>query len=107
LPDIEYEIIWSFENGTEIDSMDFELDENGVIVSFGFYDVEVPYDPLPLTVSTTIIIAFIGIIALIIVIIVISWAYMKSSKEEVPEETRKRHKRKASVKTNKGYFDQS
>ncbi|KKM74668.1 hypothetical protein LCGC14_1398030, partial [marine sediment metagenome] len=25
LPDIEYEIIWSFENGTEIDSMDFEL----------------------------------------------------------------------------------
>jgi len=47
LPNVEYKIIWNNENGTEIDSLEFELEDNGQIVSFGFYTAVVPYNPLP------------------------------------------------------------
>jgi hypothetical protein len=47
IPNVEYKIVWYHENGTEIDSMDLEFEENGQIVSFGFYDFTVPYNPIP------------------------------------------------------------
>ncbi len=62
-------------------------------VNFGFFETEVPYDPEPLVFDFTVLMAFIIIISVGGWIVIISWSYMKSDRDIVPEDTRKRHKR--------------
>ena len=103
IPLVEYEITWYYENGTKIDSIEIEFEENGQIVSFGFFEEEVPYDPEKLVITTTVIIAFIMVISIGCIIIAIMWAYMKKEKDEIPKDVRLREKRKKRIPA--GTFD--
>ena len=76
-------------------------------VDFGFYEIDVPIVPRPLEADFYTFMAFLVIFSVGGWIVVVAWAYMKSSKDEVPEDTRLRHKRKrkAYVDRKKGFYD--
>ncbi len=93
LPDVEYLLQIYHLNGTLLEEKEVELDSNNKIVSFGFFETEVPYNPEPLVFDFTVLMAFIIIISVGGWIVIISWSYMKSDRDIVPEDTRKRHKR--------------
>ena len=93
LPGVEYFIQIYHLNGTLLETKDIELDENNQVVSFGFFEIEVPYDPEPLIFDFTVLMAFVVIICIGGWIVVISWSYMKNDRDIVPKDTRMRHKR--------------
>jgi hypothetical protein len=105
LPNVEYDVVWSYENGTRISSMDFDFEDNGQIISFGFYDVVVPYNPDPLVANTTLWIMAIIIIAGGI-IGVMYWVFSLLRKNDrVPEEIRPYLRKKKNKKPIRNVYD--
>jgi len=104
LPNVEYFIQIFHLNGTLLETRDVELEENNQLVSFGFFEIEVPYNPEPLVFDFTILMAFIVIICVGGWIVVISWVYMKNEQIVIPNDTIIRNKKK-NKKKKSGTYD--
>jgi len=80
LINVEYDIEIYYLNGTLLETREIELDENNKIVSFGFFEIEVAYDPTPLVFDFTVLLAFIVLLCIFVCIVVIAYANMKNKK---------------------------
>lgn len=58
LPDVDYEVRYYDTNKNKLGELEIDLNKNNKIVSFGFYDVEVPISPLPILNSVQLLIWF-------------------------------------------------
>ena len=90
-PNIEYEV-FSYIDGVKDEERDVKLEEEYMVVDFGFFEADIQYNPDPLAVSLSVIIAFVIILAVGSILIVISWAYMKHDRDEIPKRTRDNYK---------------
>ena len=98
LPNVEYEIRWYYINGSKIDEMTLELEDNFQVVSFGFYSTEVPIDPTPIIFSYQILFYFaLGLFIIIIIGIIIFIRLRSKSEEQITYQEYKNRK------NNKGY----
>ncbi|MFX0023769.1 MAG: hypothetical protein ACFE9S_15690, partial [Candidatus Hermodarchaeota archaeon] len=94
LPDVEYKFRIYYLNGSLIQEKKIELDSNNKIVSFGFFEEEVPFDPEPILIDFTIIIAFIVIISVFALIGMILYVRMKVKNSKIPRHLEKRYTQK-------------
>ncbi|KKN47245.1 hypothetical protein LCGC14_0664660, partial [marine sediment metagenome] len=92
IPDIEYKISWYWENGTFIEHLDFELQDNGQIVSFGFFSTEIT--PTAITPQ----INWILVVVIIVLVVAVLFIYLNKKEVDesrnVPKSTTKRYNQK-------------
>jgi len=98
---VEYRITWYYDNGTKIDDIEIEFEENGQIVSFGFYETEVPIDPIPQFIEIVVQWLIIGLFASIFLTAILITA-SRMNKHNRKEERRARAQGPFPPSTTKG-----
>jgi len=99
LPNTEYTLTYYYTNGTEIDEIEFELESNNQIISFGWYSTEVPIDPTPIIADFMTLFFFVIFIFIAYVCLQVLYIRLQREHRRVPSDIRRMYKKRKKTKS--------